>query len=273
MLTSTDFLINDTGPLDYIFYPHINGERKARGAVPRDYSVDPYRFMGPPSEITIIPRSEWDARIEEKVKTKSQLSDIRNRGNNGGQIPALDQGQIGYCWAHSTTHCLMLCRALARLPYIPLSAYSIASTIKNGRDEGGWCGLSMKFAAEKGCAPQSLWPQGDRSLRWAGDIAEQAKAFIPFEFYYDLAKPEYGQSMTFDQVATCLLLNIPLAVDFNWWSHSVCALDLVRISAGNYGLRILNSWSDNWGDKGTGVLEGSKAIPDGAIGVRVMTAV
>ena len=32
-----------------------------------------------------------------------------------------------------------------------------------------------------------------------------------------------------------------------------------------YCLRILNSWGDSWSDNGTGVLSGSKAIPDGAV--------
>jgi hypothetical protein len=69
-----------------------------------------------------------------------------------------------------------------------------------------------------------------------------------------------------------LLLNIPCAVDFNWWGHSVCAIRLVRVEAGSYGLGIDNSWTDSWETKGYGILRGQKAVPDGAIAVRTTVA-
>ena len=79
--------------------------------------------------------------------------------------------------------------------------------------------------------------------------------------------------MTFDMVASCLLANIPCAVDFNWWGHSVMACDLVDLGNGQYGIRFRNSWTDSYGDKGFAVLTGSKAIPNGAVGLRVTGAV
>jgi C1A family cysteine protease len=256
-------LIHDSTPADLLFPAD-----KGRGLVPRDWSEHPAGFLSPPSEMPLIPRSEWSARIKELETTKSRLSDVR------GPIPSLDQGQVGYCWAHSTTHAVMLCRAVANDPYIPLSAYAVAATIKRGADEGGWCGLSAKFHREKGAPSQAIWPQGDRDYRkydkpetWAN-----ADAHRTTEEWVDLAKAEYDQTLTFDQVATCLLSRIPCAVDFNWWSHSVCALDLVEVEAGSFGLRIWNSWADSWGERGTGVLQGQKAIPDGAVALRTARA-
>jgi hypothetical protein len=72
------------------------------------------------------------------------------------------------------------------------------------------------------------------------------------------------------QLATCLLLNIPVVTDFNWWGHSVCAVRLVKRNP--FTIRIWNSWGDSWSDSGMGDLTGSKAIPDGAVAPRVMTA-
>ena len=89
------------------------------------------------------------------------------------------------------------------------------------------------------------------------------------ESWIDLTRADYDQVMTFDQVASCLLSNIPCAVDFNWWGHSVMACDLVEVSSNSFGIRIRNSWTDSWGDKGFSVLQGSKAIPDNAVGFRV----
>ena len=93
------------------------------------------------------------------------------------------------------------------------------------------------------------------------------------EDYFDMGRQVYDQYMTFAQVATCLLLNIPCALDFNWWGHSVCGLDLVEYSPSKFGILIWNSWGDAWGDRGEGLLRDGKEIPNGAVGVRTMRVV
>lgn len=221
-----------------------------------------------PSEMTLIPRSEWSARIKEQEARKARASDART-------WDCLDQGQVGYCWAHSTTHGVMMVRTLMGLPHIPLSAYAVAATIKKGADEGGWCGLSAQFARDKGIPAQSVWPQGDRNYRQHDkpETWNSAALHKVTEDYADLAAQAYDQNMTFDQIASWLLTGMGVcAVDFNWWSHSVCALDVVEVEAGSFGLRILNSWGPSWEDRGTSVIRGQKATPDGAIGFRVVTA-
>lgn len=49
------------------------------------------------------------------------------------------------------------------------------------------------------------------------------------------------------------------------------ATRLVRVEAGSYGLRIDNSWTDQWGDRGKATLQGARAIPDGAVATRAIT--
>jgi hypothetical protein len=175
------------------------------------------------------------------------------------------------CWAHSSTHCAILDRAKQGLPYVPLSAFMVAATIKSGRDEGGWCGLSAKFIRERGVCSQALWPQGDRNVgKYANNpaVAQNALLHKVTEEWVDLTRDVYNVELTFDQVATCMLISVPCAVDFNWWSHSVCAVKIVLVEAGSWGLAILNSWSDQWGEKGVGILRGSKAIPNSAVAFR-----
>ena len=249
-----------------------DGELKGKGALPRDYSVDPPTMFAP-SDIPLIPRSEWSDRIKEMEATKSRLSDIRLSGNGGQPIPSLDQGQVGYCWAHSSTHCVTILRALQNQPYVPLSAYAVASIIKGGRDEGGWCGLSAKFIRDVGVPAQAIWPQGSRSLSHdTPEMRANAALHKTTEDWVDLTRQVWDEVMTFDQVATCLLSRIPCAVDFDWWSHSVMALDLVEVEPGSFGIRIWNSWGDGWSDRGMGVLQGQKAVPDNAVGLRVTKA-
>ena len=240
-----------------------------RGYVPRDYSVHPAEMFDPPSGMPLIPRSEWSARIKELEETQSRLSDLRLRGNNGQSIPSLDQNGQGFCWAYSTTSCVLATRLVMNQPYVRLSAHAVACMIKGFRDEGGWCGLSAKWHREKGCPSVEFWPEqsmsraNDRPATW-----ENAALHRVTEEWVDLTRDVYDQGLTFDQVMTCLLCRIPVAVDFNWWSHSVCALDPVEVEPGSFGIRIWNSWSDTWSDRGMGVLRGQKAIPDGAVAIR-----
>lgn len=240
---------------------------KGRGQEPRDYNEFPAEMFAPPDQMPLIPRSEWSARIREMEETRSRLSDVR------GDIPSLDQGPNGYCWGHSTVHCVELLRARMNLPYVPLSAYSVCAPIKKGRNEGGWCGLSLRFLKDVGVAPQSVWPQGSRDLRLDTPAARAEMAnYRVTDEWADLTRPAWGDDLTFDQVMTCLLNRAPVALDFNWWGHSVCGLDPVEVEPGSFGVRIWNSWADSWGDRGTAVLRGGKAAPDGAVGLRNVRA-
>lgn len=269
MLGPSEHLIDDDKKVDpdQLFYPVIDGERKGMGYVPRDLKVDPPEMFAPPSEIKLIPRSEWSARLKEMGEQKSFLSNLKN-------FKALDQNGQGYCWYYSTTGCVMMLRAVQNEPMVRLSAHAGAWIIKNGRDEGGWCGLSAKRQVSHGTPSVEFWPEKSMNGRSYDkpETWENAAKHKVTEDWVDLTRDVYDQNLTFDQLATCLLNGIPCAVDFNWWGHSVCALDLVEVEAGSYGIRILNSWSDNWGEQGMSVLRGSKAIPDGAVALRVTGA-
>lgn len=223
-------------------------------------------MFAPPSEMKLIPRSEWSARIKEQERLKSRISDILLAAG----VPSLDQSQSNYCWGHSVVGAVQAQRALANQPYVPLSAYAVCSTIMNGANRGGWCGLSAQFARERGIPSQASWPQG--SFRGTFDAANAALHKVT-EDWTDLAAGHVAeQNLTFDQLATCLLTNTPCATDWNWWSHSVLACDLVEVEPGSFGVRIRNSWGDSWEQKGFAVLRGQKAIPDGALAIRVTPA-
>lgn len=167
----------------------------------------------------------------------------------------------------------MLLRGVMNQPHVRLSAHAVACKIKSFRDEGGWCGLSAKFQREQGCPSVAFWPEKsmnrshDRPEVWANAGLHRVS-----EEWVDLTRDVYDQTLTFDQVATCLLSRIPCALDYNWWAHSVCGMDLVEVESGSFGIRILNSWTDGWEDRGTSVLRGNKAIPDGAVALRVSGA-
>jgi hypothetical protein len=267
-----DFVIDDATNNDHLFDPIIDGERKARGLVKRDYTIDPPEMFAPPADLQLIPRSEWDARINEQEEKQSSLEHIRLAGDGGQPIKSLDQGQWGFCWAHSTTAAVILVRAVNNQPLVRLSAFAVACTIKNYRDQGGWCGESAKFHRERGCPSVEFWPEksasraNDKPETWANAAKHKVT-----EDWVDLTQPIYSANLTVDQLATCLLLNIPVAVDYDEWGHSICALRWVRVEAGVYAPKIWNSWTDAWGDKGMGVINKRWTV-DSSVALRVSVA-
>lgn len=274
-LQNGELLIDDDNYLDHV-ETVIEGERMSKGCVPRDYGTHPVGYLAcaPAAvDMPLIPRSEWSDRIKDMEAQKSRLSDIRLTGNNGGIIPSLDQDGKGYCWAHSSTGAVMMLRAANNEPYVPLSAFAVACIIKGYQDEGGWGAQSLQFVTDRGVPAQSFWPQqsmdrsNDKPETWANAALHKVSAG-----WVDLQAALYDRKLTFDQMMTCLLCRVPVVGDFNWWGHSVCLLDPVEVEPGSFGVRILNSWSDKWSDRGMGVLRGSKAIPDGGAAPRVTGA-
>jgi len=296
-------VINDDNWRDHVDPAVVNGEYKSKGLIPRNYDIHPpgcYKSAPPLTalDFPLIPRSEWVERIEEMERTKSRLSDIRRIGNFGKPIPALDQDGVGYCWNHSVTGAVILSRAVMGLPYVRLSAFFIGCLIKNYRDEGGWGALALDFVTEKGVPDVKFWPE--KSMQKSNDNAEcRANALLHkvTEGFADLASPQWSRNLSEDQAMTLLLCRFPVISDFNWWSHSVCAIDPIITTKGKanrkglmstdfesldlhnpkdlevygaaFGKKILNSWTDQWGDMGEGNLEGTKAILDGGCAPRM----
>ena len=258
----------DDGNWTEFVNPIVNGEMKVCGTIPRDFHRHPkggLPFAAKPFDLPLIPESEWEDRLAEQVKSKAQLSDIRDRsGPNNGPIPSTDQNGRGYCWCHSGASCLLLVRALNNQPFVDLSAYFVGCIIKGYRDEGGWGTEGLEFMAKHGMPDSKFWPQ--RGVKREYDNAEtRGNALLHrVEEWMDLP------SRSKPHLVTCLLNNIPVVSDFNWWGHSVCTVDLVSINP--FKTRIWNSWGDSWSSNGMGVLEGSKAIPDDMIAPRVLKA-
>lgn len=267
-LRPNEILINDENA--HLFasdHVEVDGERKTRGLVPRDFRACPVGYLGEvarPFDLPLFSDEEIEARLAIYLREKAYLSAIRDvAGPNGGPIPSRDQNGKGYCWAHSTTSAVILARAAAGMPYADLSAYAVACIIKGYRDQGGWNAESVEFAATRGIPTSQFWPQqsmsrsNDKPETW-----ENAKKHLITE-WMDLDPANMKR-----QMATALLCGYALATDHNWWGHSISTCDL--ISWKPFRTRIWNSWGDGWSANGMGVLEESKAVANAAIAVRAV---
>lgn len=275
-------IIDDSSPMD-IGHPSGFG----RGYVERDFAIDPPSMFAAPSDMPDMPFQEIADRIKEQQREESSLRHIRRRALNGSHIPALDQNGQGYCWAYSVGMTLILCRARDMLPYVRLSPHAVACKIMNFRNQGGWCGLSARFARGEdpkfptigGYPSDALWPQKSMSRQY--DNAEtwaNAELHKIAEDFVDLAAPVYDQNLTKKQVLIQLVLNNPCACDWNWWGHSTCMAWATLLGnptnpvLQDFGMGGINSWTDDWGDLGEFELRGSRSVPDGAVCTRVTGA-
>ena len=274
-------VIGDDNYMDYVGKKTIvDGERKGKGLIPRDYTLNPvgsYKSTKPfdPMEIPLIPREEWSERIEEMTAKKMRINDIREAAG----IEVLDQNGQGYCWAYSTAMCVMMARMMSNQPYVRLSAHSVAWTIKNGRDQGGWGCQSADFIQDRGIMPTSLWPEKSMEGRTWGTERnwEDAAKFKITEAWMELSPRQYDRNLTFDQLFSLLLSGIPCVCDYNWWGYSVavtCPYEIdKRMGLDNpnrWAVGTPNSWGTGWGTRGYGIIKGSKAIPDGGLAVRLV---
>lgn len=247
---------------------YVNPMGVGSGLVPRDFAVFPHKPLhgvgAVPSQIDVIPKSEWDAYYDEQEAKQSSLEHIFLRGGKPAFVN-LDQDGDGDCWAYSTGHSIMLHYLRHGMPVPRINPHFIATYLK--RFNGGWCGASMDVAMKIGCCEEGtgpkqwpLWSHDTRLL--TPERMEAAKEHKVIEAYYDIAKPIYGQEMTDGQLTTMGFQNIPAPSDFNEMSHSMCQVRRVRIERGSWAPLILNSWK-GWGRFGLGVLRNMDA--DGAV--------
>jgi hypothetical protein len=254
----SDYLIigdNDAVPEDATLH--------FKGQLPRDFAKVPLGSIPEASVfgLPLIDEAEWPERIRDMANEQSRLSDIIKSSG----MAALNQGQTNFCWANGPVNAVRAIRTVQNQGYIGLSPASVACLINNFRNEGGWGTEALKWIVSNGIVPTDLWPANAINRQYFTAEAKETALKYRVQEWWDLTP----RSMK--ELATCLLMRIPVAIGLNWWRHEVMAVDLVDKDS----ILIWNSWGDDWPSSGAGgfsVLRGYKALPDDAVAPRVTTA-
>ena len=101
-------------------------------------------------KVPLVPEAEWAewaAQIDLSPHVKS----------------VLDQDGVGSCAAEATTQAVMIARASAGLPHVPLNPWSIYCITSGGVDRGSAIDDNLAVARERGIASMARWP---RSKGW-----------------------------------------------------------------------------------------------------------
>lgn len=273
-----------------------SGAKRLRGYIPRNWSQFPQGCLthARPFDVKLIPRSEWDARIEEKDRSESSLHHLRRRL----KMVSLDQNGTNYCWFNATMNCLRLVMAYQQGVAPDLSPASGAAIIKGYSNSGGWSGEAIDFLASEGVCESKYWPPNAISRQYDTAESQANRKLYRVTKWLDL-------SPTFDEVATGLLLDKPVAAGLNWWAHEVCYLRLIILPASvinanyqaakglvrvwgmnaesserylervasKYGVNFWNSWGEDYEDQGESNLTESRATPGDAIAAEVTSVV
>jgi hypothetical protein len=259
-------VIDDTNFSEFEDGLASDGGAFGKGWEPRP-EEDPEGFAAP-FPFPLIPRSEWKDRIEQGAKTKSFLSHVGDRAG----LKMKNQARTNYCWINAPTKAVEYVRAAMGQPYVELSPASVGAPLTNYANAngdpagvGGWGTKGLKYIAQHGLCPVSMWPSNAIAKKYDTNASRAERAKYRVTEWWDL------KAGSLDMVMTCLFLRVPVPVGLGWWRHLVLAVEPVVNAAGQFGYVIDNSWA-NWGNKGRGVLIGSKAIPNDACAPRVAVA-
>ena len=200
------------------------------------------------TRVHIIPRSEW------KPLDFSHLV-----------IKVLDQDGQGACNTFASVQALHVIRHQVGLPFVELSAGNLYGRINGGVDRGSVIADAILELEKNGVCPVDVVPHLEwRQRRWPSHWKEEAKKFRIVEAW---------DCPTFDHLASAILhgfpVNLSILVGSNFkpdpdgWlpdyrggggGHAMCGVGLVYDGKRGWGIKVVNSWGQDWGLNGFAIV-------------------
>lgn len=213
-------------------FRHIAASGEMSGYEPRPSheSVGSLSFAAPFS-VPVIPRAEWRERIEEMTRTKSRLSDLAALA---GWKPK-HQGRTNYCWINGPTMAVELARIAAGQPHVPLSPASVGGPITGYRNVGGWGTKGIRYGADQGWVPESMWPANAIERRYDTDETRAVRSQYQVDDWVDCRAGNFDEAMTM-----LLIRHAGFRADMRW-SHLVGIIDPLYLPNGRFAMLCPNS--------------------------------
>ena len=192
---------------------------------------------------------------------------------NGTLITRMNDSVLisGNCWAHGTINAIEICYAMSGYKCPNLNPFPVAYRIKGGRNQGGWAEQALAGVSQFGIPTHDVWPGNKEGMnQW-----QSPEVIASANRHKVTASLELPQN-NFAALVTSLThpkFARPVTMGLNWWGHLVCAVRAVALDGGKFGILIVNSWGDDWGKAGCGVLVESKSIAFEQIRIERVTPV
>jgi hypothetical protein len=220
--------------------PRTPPEGRVEGALKRD---DCPGDLGPlykdafPKEIVNV--EDWPGLIQEGA------------GDHRKYVKwILDQDGRGSCASEGLANCITQQRHRRGLPEVKLNPWPNYYRISNGRDNGSTLSGNIRFAKEHGFLPMDLWPRyGPNGHAWSDiprssdPLWQEAKKYKPGEVY------DIGNTV---EAASALFAGHSVYAAYP--GHAWQLIAVINTQQGIW----LNSWSEQWGDGGFGVINFSR---------------
>lgn len=226
------------------------------GTIARDFAAHPVGSIAgaPAKQFPLIPRSEWPDRISQMEKDKSRISDLIVFD----KLPVANQEYTLFCWAYSCCAAVKVMRAQQGQPYVSLSPESIAGPVNGYRNQGNYIARALQQVTTVGIASEQFVPHLTIEASGFKSGWKDNAALHRAEEFWDLGDNQDG--LMTDRILTCLFNRFPVPTNYQWWGHSVLAVDPWMRKAGRnsgqyvFGNRIWNSWGDG-GSYGFSIVE------------------
>tara|TARA_R110002051_G_scaffold24381_1_gene60604 strand:+ start:24947 stop:25678 length:732 start_codon:yes stop_codon:yes gene_type:complete len=236
------------------------------GYLKRDFVTNPIGEQVSAAVVETISRKDWPELIRHHEKNKSSCLDVHYFHD----VPILNQAHLKYCWLFCVAAGVANRLAHQGIDPVPtLSATATAARVKKYRNVGGYV-LEGAVGVEKyGLPSVDVWPQGKLYRKYENDpelvTSGEKNKLVAFSEL---------PSRDFEALASVLLNEKnprPVAIALPWWKHAVLALQVCK-GRNTFGVVYANSYGEQWGDRGFGILWGKKALAHEQIVINDVTA-